>query len=489
MKQLNRDTFTAPQYPTRVIQFGEGNFLRAFVDWQIDLLNQHTDFNSGISIIRPIDTDFPPSLNTQQGLYTSLIRGLDSDGNAVSQRRVIASVNEELSAYKDFAAILELARQPEIRFIFSNTTEAGIAFNADDKQSDMPPSSFPAKLTLMLLERFNAFNGDTDKGLVIIPCELIDYNGEALNKVINQYIELWQLPEAFRTWVNSANTFCSTLVDRIVTGYPKDEIEALEAEFGYQDTFVVSAENFYLFVIQGPEWLHEELCLNQLSEENQLNIKIVEDIKPYKERKVAILNGAHTALVPVAYQAGIDTVGDSMQDEQIAQFLKQVMFAEIIPTLSLPKDELETFAKDVENRFKNPYIRHLLLSIALNSMTKFKTRILPQLLAYTKTNAVPPKCLTFSLAALITFYRGERDGETFPLADDQEFLDFYHQAWGDVAKGESTIAELVEAVLGNNVHWGEDLTQVPGLAAMVTTFADEIVNKGMRQALTNCFED
>lgn len=486
MKQLNRDTFPGPSYPTKIIQFGEGNFLRAFLDWQIDQLNQHTDFNSGVSVVRPIDTDFPPSLNTQQGVYTTLIRGLDETGQAVSQSRVIYSVNEELSAYYDFQALLGLARNPETKFVFSNTTEAGIAFVESDLLEDLPPSSYPAKLTRMLWERYNHFEADEDKGWIIVPCELIDYNGECLKEIIYRYIETWHLPIEFKEWVETANTFCSTLVDRIVTGYPKDEVAELEAKLGYKDTFMVSAENFYLFVIQGPQWLNQALCLDQLNAEQSLNIKIVDDIKPYKERKVAILNGAHTALVPVAFQSGIDTVGESMADEQMAAYLKEVMFSEIIPTLSLPKDELQAFAQDVEYRFKNPYIKHLLLSISLNGMTKFKTRILPQLLTYQKTNNQIPRYLSFALAALITFYRGEREDGDYPLNDDQPWLDLFASEWPKVTSGEQSYATLVETVLKDAAHWGQDLNQVSGLTESVTAHVERICQLGMRQALAGC---
>ncbi len=486
MKQLNRDTFPGPTYPTKIIQFGEGNFLRAFLDWQIDQLNEHTDFNAGVSVIRPIDTDFPPSLNTQQGIYTTLIRGLDETGQAVSQSRIIYSVNEELSAYRDFANLLKLSRDPETKFIFSNTTEAGIAFVKSDQLDDVPPSSYPAKLTRMLWERYNHFNGAEDKGWIIVPCELIDYNGECLKEIILRYVETWQLPAEFKQWIENANTFCSTLVDRIVTGYPKDEVGELESELGYQDTFMVSAENFYLFVIQGPQWLNQALCLDQLTSEQALNIKIVDDIKPYKERKVAILNGAHTALVPVAFQSGIDTVGESMADEQMAAYMKEVMFSEIIPTLSLPKDELNAFAQDVEYRFKNPYIKHLLLSISLNSMTKFKTRILPQFLTYQKTTNELPRYLSFALAALITFYRGEREDGNYPLNDDQPWLDLFASEWPKVTSGEATYASLVNTVLGDAAHWEADLTQVPGLAECVTAHVERICQLGMREALAGC---
>lgn len=409
MKTLNRRDFPGAQYPDRIIQFGEGNFLRAFVDWQIDLLNEHTDLNAGIVVVRPIATDFPPSLNTQDGLYTTIIRGLNEQGEAVSDARLIRSVNREISAYADFDAFLRLAHNPEMRFVFSNTTEAGISYHAGDRFDDAPPVSYPAKLTRLLFERYQHFAGAADKGWVIIPCELIDYNGEALQALVLRYASEWELPQAFITWLTSANTFCSTLVDRIVTGYPRDEVAALEAQTGYKDAFLDTAEHFYLFVIQGPASLEAELRLDKLP----LNVRIVDDIKPYKERKVAILNGAHTALVPVAFQAGIDTVGEAMNDAEICAFVEKAIYDEIIPVLDLPRDELVSFASAVTGRFRNPYIKHQLLSIALNGMTKYRTRILPQLLAGQKAHGALPPRLTFALAALIAFYRGERDGESY----------------------------------------------------------------------------
>lgn len=477
MKTLNRQDFPGPNYPTKVIQFGEGNFMRAFVDWQLDVLNETTDLQAGITLIRPINTDFPPSLNTQDGLYTTVIRGLNEQGEAVSDARLIRSVNNEINPYQDFAGYLALAHNPDIRFVFSNTTEAGISYHEGDSIDDAPPVSFPAKLTRLLLERFNHFNGAPDKGWVIIPCELIDYNGDALKALIQRYAQEWQLSPAFLDWLETANTFCSTLVDRIVTGYPREEAPALEAQLGYHDAFLDTAEHFYLFVIQGPAWLAEALKLTECS----LNIRIVDDIKPYKERKVAILNGAHTALVPVAWLCGLETVGEAMQDEDVRHFVEKAINQEIIPVLDLPAAELREFADAVTGRFQNPYIRHQLLSIALNGMTKFRTRILPQLLAGQQGNTYPVR-LTFALAALIAFYRGERAGETYPLQDDEQWLTRYQQMWPRVG-ADLSLQELVDTVLRDKAHWGEDLTLLPGLTAQVTASLENILVQGMRQAV------
>ncbi|MCK3658201.1 altronate oxidoreductase [Pasteurellaceae bacterium Pebbles2] len=485
MQTLNRTNFSGRQHPTKIIQFGEGNFLRAFIDWQIDILNETTDLNAGITIVRPINTDFPPSLNTQDGLYTTIIRGLDEQGNKVKESRIIRSVNNEINIYQNYDEYLQLAHNLDIKIIFSNTTEAGISYNAEDKFDDRPATSYPAKLTRLLFERFTVVKGDISQGFTIIPCELIDYNGEQLKKLVVQYANQWQLSSEFIQWLEAANTFCSTLVDRIVTGYPRNEAAELEAELGYKDTFLDTAEHFYLFVIQGPKSLEKLLHLDKAN----LNVLIVDDIKPYKERKVAILNGAHTALVPVAYLEGVDTVGEAMNDAELCQFVQHTMEQEIIPVLSLPKDELQQFADAVIKRFQNPFIQHQLLSISLNSMTKYRTRNLPQLLAYVEKYQKLPPHLTFALAALIVFYRGECNGQAIPLQDDEHWLVNFKTWWQQLSAGELSLRQLVQNVLKQENHWEQDLTLVPNLVEKIAEQLQAILELGMRQALRHYCAD
>ncbi|WP_375753694.1 tagaturonate reductase [Vibrio sp. HN007] len=473
-QQLQRINSDHKSYPEKIIQFGEGNFLRAFFDWQVQLLNEQTDFNSGITVVRPIDAGYP-KLDTQNGLYTALIRGINEDGHSVSEPKLITSVNRELFAYGEFEEVLKVAENPELEWVVSNTTEAGIEYKESDKISDIPPSTFPAKLTLFLLRRFETFNGDASKGLILLPCELIDYNGEKLKQTINQYAELWQLSDEFKVWLNNSNTFCSTLVDRIVTGYPKDEVEQLTESLDYQDNFIAAAEYFYLFVIQGPKWLESKLKLQQCP----LNIKVVEDIKPYKERKVGILNGAHTALVPVAYLAGLDTVGESMNDSEISKFVQTLLDEEVIPTLSMNKEELTEFKDSVIKRFENPYIKHYLISIALNSLTKFKTRLLPQLMTYIEQNEQAPKRLSFSLAALFCFYQGKRGEEDIPLNDEPALLDKF-STWKEV---NSDTSDSVYQFLAMEEHWGTDLANKANLHSLVNEYVNRIETLGMREAL------
>ncbi|MDT0602520.1 tagaturonate reductase [Thalassotalea castellviae] len=481
MQTLNRKNFNKNSYPTKIMQFGEGNFLRAFVDWQIDKLNETSDLNAGIAIIRPIDYDALPLLNEQDGLYTTVIRGINESGDAVAEQRIISSVNKEIPVYKEFGEFLALAENPDLKIIFSNTTEAGIEYIDTDKLTDAPAQSFPAKLTQWLHHRYNTFKGTSDAGVVIIPCELIDYNGEKLKEIVFQYCHLWQLESEFIEWLEKSNHFCSSLVDRIVTGFPRDEHAQLQEEFGYLDKFMVTAEYFHLFVIQGPDFLADLLCLKN----SDLNIKIVDDISPFKQRKVAILNGAHTALVPLAYMANINTVGDALNSPLFERYLKALIFNEIIPTLDLPKDELESFASDVLNRFRNPYICHLLMSISLNSMTKFKTRLLPQLLKFVEIKHAIPTQFTLAFAGQILFYRGNRNGEFIDLSDSQQWLDIFNQLWSKYDTGAINLHTLVNEVLSAQWHWGTDLNQISGFTKAVCDYLTAMLADGVEKTVAS----
>ncbi|MBN1499236.1 MAG: tagaturonate reductase [Spirochaetes bacterium] len=467
------------KYTSKVIQFGEGNFLRCFVDWQIDQLNEKTDFDAGIIVVRPIDSDFPPSLNIQNGLYTAILRGLDGTGSLVKEYRVIKSINSEISVYHEFDKFLNLAADGNFKYIFSNTTEAGICFNPEDKFSDAPPSSFPAKLTRLLYERYRIFCNDKTKGFIIIPCELIDYNGQILKEIIFKYADLWKLEDDFKEWLEETNTFCSTLVDRIVTGYPKDEKEEIEKELGYTDNFMVTGEYFHLFVIQGPEWLKDEFHLDQVN----LNIRIVEDILPYKTRKVGVLNGAHTIMVPVGFLYGFDTVRECMIDETVGNFVKKAVFDEIIPSLDVDKDELKEFANAVIDRFKNPYVRHQLLSISLNSMAKFRTRVLPQILNFRKKYDRLPDLLVFALASMIMFYKGFRNGGHIELKDDQNILELYKKLWTDYDDKKISLGEVANGILVYEKNWEMNLAGIEGLNEKVTGYLKMILENGMKNTL------
>jgi tagaturonate reductase len=479
--KLSKEIFPEyKEYPEKVLQFGEGNFLRAFVDWQIDIMNKSVNFNGSVVVIQPIEQGLIDKLNDQDGLYTLYLQGI-KEGKAIKEHSVINSISRGINPYTQYNEYLKVAENPELRFIISNTTESGIAFEETDQLTDAPQKSYPGKLTAFLYHRFRTFGGDKEKGLIIIPCELIDRNGEKLKEIILKYTELWKLEEEFKIWLENCNTFCCSLVDRIVTGYPRDSINEITEELGYVDNLVVVGEQFHLWVIEGPECVKKEFP----TEEARLNVKFVSDMTPYRTRKVRILNGAHTSLVPVAYLYGLDTVGQSVDDPVIGQFVKDIIYEEIIPTLDLSGEELKYFAGAVLDRFANPYVQHYLISIALNSMSKFETRVLPSLVEYVNRNQRLPRKIVFSLAALIDFYKGKRGDEAIKLADDADILELYKDAWQKYDGSKEALGELVRTILGYEKNWKIDLNKVLGLTEAVTEDLLTIEKLGMQAAVKN----
>ena len=473
MKNLNRNTVKANTYTERIIQFGEGNFLRAFANWMIHQMNKKANFDGGVVAVQPINQGLIKMLDDQDGLYTLYLNGI-KNGKAVSEYEVIDCIQRGINPYENHEDYLAVAENPDLRFMISNTTEAGIAYNTDDKLNNAPQNSFPGKLTALLYKRFQIFRGTSDKGLILIPCELIDNNGANLKRIILRYADDWKLGAEFVEWINDDNIFCNTLVDRIVPGYPRDKIDAITAELGYKDNLVVEGEQFHLWVIEGPAAVREEIP----AEICGLNIVFTDNIEPYRTRKVRILNGAHTSLVPVAYLYGIDKVRESLEDDVVGTFLKDTIFNEICTTLDLPEEELSQFSEDVLDRFRNPYLEHALMSISLNSTSKYKTRVLPSVLEYIKRKNKNPKHLLFSLAALIAFYRGEREEGRFKIKDDQSALDFFATQW---AEGDTV--SIVKATLKNTDLWGTDLTQFEGLEEIVTNNLESIIINGMKATL------
>lgn len=477
--KLNKEFYKEfKSYPEKVLQFGEGNFMRAFVDWMIDRMNKAGEFNGSVVVVQPIAQGLGKMLNAQDGLYTLYLNEVNN-GEAVSEKSIINCISRVLNPYEEWEEYLKVAENPELRFITSNTTEAGIAFNENDKLDDAPQVSFPGKLTAFLHKRYKHFNGDKSKGFIIIPCELIDRNGEKLKEVVLKFAELWNLEEGFITWLNEANTFCCSLVDRVVTGYPRDRINEINAELGYEDNLVDDAEKFHFWVIEGPQWIKEEFPVQKVG----LDVLFVDDMTPYRTRKVRILNGAHTTMVPVAYLYGIDTVREAVEDPIIGKYIAEALNEEIIPTLDLPKEELDTFAAAVVNRFRNPFIKHYLMSIALNSMSKYETRVLPSLTEYLNRKGELPNKLVFSLAALIKFYKGERNDEKITLSDNEDILELYSKAWAAWDESEVGLKKVVEIVLAYDKNWKKDLNEIPGLTDKVTYYLSKIVFDGIQNAL------
>lgn len=471
-------------YPEKVLQFGEGNFLRAFVDWMIDKANRDGIYRGSIVLCQPIAQGLKDMINAQDGVYTLAMRGAES-GQPVENIEVITSVSRCINPYENYEDLMEIARSADLEVVVSNTTEAGIAYHEGDRLTDRPPVSFPAKVTAFLYERYKAFNGDPQKGLLFLPVELIDNNGAELKRIVLKYAEEWELGQEFTEWVNTANEFTSTLVDRIVTGYPRDEISYFEEKLGYKDNIIDTSELFNLWVIEGDKKWADKLPVHK----TDANVIWTDDVKPYKKRKVRILNGAHTSTVLAAYLAGFDIVGDFMKDDTVCTFMNDVIYKEVIPTLDLPKEELESFAATVNDRFANPYIKHNLLDIALNSCSKFNARCLPSLLGYVEEKGKLPKCLTFSLAAFIKFYQGEwkdgvytgtrKDGTQYPLRDDEAVIRFFADAWA-----ENDAEKTAESVLSNKDFWsGKDLTEVPGLKDAVAGYLKEMDKKEIKEIM------
>ena len=469
MQRLNRQAVqNIPQRPIKVLQFGTGNFLRGFVDWVIDNLNEQTDFNGDIQIIQPHGKSPHRDLIDQEGLYHVLIRGFQH-GSLVQENRLITSVQSTINPHLEYQEYLNLADNPDLEFVVSNTTEAGIY--VDDKDSDYQtcPRSFPGKLTTLLYRRYTVFSGATDKGLSIIPCELIEDNGGKLKATVLQYSRKWGLSEGFERWVESSLIFCNTLVDRIVPGFPEESSGEIQKELGFEDKLIVMAEPFHFWAIEAPESLKDAFPAGKVKE---LDVKFVDDLAPYRERKVRILNGAHTTIVPLAYLRGLRTVRETVEDAYMGGFLEAAIQQEIIPTLDLPEEELKEFAHSVIERFKNPFIKHLLSAIALNSISKFKVRVLPSLLEYVKREEKLPEHLVRSLAALIVFYRGNYGGEDLPVKDTPEVMEFFQRAWAN-----DTTTTLVQAILANISLWEKDLNKIEGLKDKLTEEIDRLLEQ------------
>ena len=496
MEKLNYATLKASGYtgyilesaPEKVLQFGEGNFLRAFVDYWFDVSNEKVGWNGKCVLVQPIAGGLSGLINEQEGLYTLYLRG-NENGQKVDRKRVISSVSRCLNPYEkeDFEAMMEVAVSDDLEYVVSNTTEAGIVYDPACALNDTPCSSFPGKLTQVLYRRWQAGKS----GLVILSCELIDNNGKELLKCVNQYIDQWGLEEDFRAYINDMCTFCSTLVDRIVPGRIRDaaEVARLDAENGYTDPLTDVGEVFGVWNIEGPAWLSDKLPFKAAG----LNCPVVPDVTPYKKRKVRILNGAHTGFVPGAYLAGFDIVRDCMHDDTIRGFMNQMLHEEIIPTLPLDRQDLESFAAAVQDRFNNPFVNHELMSITLNSTSKWRARNMPSFLEYIELKQELPRCLTMSFAMYIAFFSNDIQelndhglvcrrpkGNTYTCSDDRWVLEFYYAHRND------RIADLVHVVMTNGQMWGRDLTAIPGFEAATVKNLTMIREQGAHAAFASC---
>ncbi|MEQ8238980.1 MAG: tagaturonate reductase [Cyclobacteriaceae bacterium] len=456
MKKLSRNTTATIQLPIKILQYGEGNFLRAFVDWFVDSLNEKTDYQAGVAVIQPIDRGMVDMITAQDGLFHHMIQGIEN-GELVDEARLNNCIQKAINPFTDPNSYYELASSPDLKLIFSNTTEAGIVFDENDKLGDSLANTFPGKLVQFLKKRFESFGNTPESEIGVVPCELVESNGDKLKKCIQQYAELWQLDMEFKKWIETKVHFANTLVDRIVPGYPKEEIDVITERIGFADNLVVKSESFHLFVIEGDEFIQNHFPAHK----HGFNVKYVESITPYRTQKVRILNGAHTSMVPVGLLSGIETVKDTVEDDLVGTFVQKAIFEEIVNTINIPGEDPTVFAEQVLTRFKNPFIRHELMSISLNSISKWKVRVLPTVLDYLAKNGELPKRLTFSLACLIKLYLSDN----FQLKDDESVLSFF------VKLKSSTDADfIVNATLSNVDFWGQDLSKVSGMSDLVTTY-------------------
>lgn len=498
MKPLNYETLKESGYPgyllekapEKVLQFGTGNFLRAFVNYWFDIVNEKAGWNGKCCLVSPTGSRSGEKINAQDGLYTVYLRGREN-GKKVDEGRVISSVSRCLNPYTEegFNAMIGVALSDDLEIIVSNTTEAGIVYDPSCRISDRPASSFPGKLTQVLCQRFLLGK----PGVIILACELIDNNGKELQKCVNQYIQQWELGKDFARYVNECCTFCGSLVDRIVPGGIRDpkEIAMLEETHGYTDSQLDVGEVFGVWVIEGEESLNDRLPFRTAGLEN--NVFVVPDMTPYKKRKVRILNGAHTGFVLGAYLAGFDIVRDCMNDETVLSYMNKMLLEEIVPILPLDQEDCKKFAAAVQDRFNNPFVDHALLSISLNSTSKWRARNMPSFLEYAQANGRLPKCLTMSFAAYIAFYTSNIQaltekglvccrpkGNEYNCSDDRWVLEFYWEHRGD------SIADLVHAVMTNEQMWGQDLTAIPGFEAATVENLTKIRQQGALAAFAGC---
>lgn len=488
MKMIN-DVISPKYLPIRIVQFGEGVFLRGFVDLMFDIANKSNAMDAGIAIVKPRQSGNLEVFRKQNNIYSVLLRGKEK-GQEVQKTYTVTSLQIVLNPYEEYEKYASMAKLDTLQFVVSNTTEAGIVFDPDDMFDLCPPKSFPGKLTKFLYERFNYFNGAPNTGLIILPVELIDNNGSKLLEYVRHYIQQWNLKDDFRVWVEESCLFCNTLVDRIITGFPYGEEETIAQQFGFYDRLLVVGEPFASWVIENKKDLSVLFPLKSVG----LPVQFTNNIAPYRERKIRILNGAHTSTVLAAFLAGKNTVYEIMKDSCTYTFLYHILFDEIMPYVPLPEKEVREFTEATIERFSNPFIKHMLLSISLNSVSKWRSRILPTFRDYYKDKGCIPRLLTFSFAALMLFYAsaknqsdqivGIRDGQTYRISDDLGVLSQFVEWHTDLPD-----RSIIQKFAANTTYWGEDLTHYEGFVDMVAADIKRVGEIGMRAMLMELIEE
>jgi tagaturonate reductase len=472
MKELNKQTVNKPELPVKILQFGEGNFLRAFVDWMIYKANEAGIMNHGIVAVQPIAQGMAQMLRKQDCMYHVYLEGI-KDKQPVKEVTLVKSIVDALNPYEEYESYKELFLSPELEMIISNTTEAGIRYEEGDDLDARPPKSYPAKVTSLLYQRFQKFSGAVDKGLLIICCELIEDNGSTLKDYILRHAEYNRLGDEFVDWIKQNCHFYDTLVDRIVPGFPRETIDEIKAEIGFNDNLVVKGEFFHVWAIGGDPIIKEKLPLDK----SGLNVLFMDDIRPFRAKKVRVLNGAHTAMVPVALQMGCVTVKDAFNNPLIEKFINQMVRNEVLPAIDEDLSELEEFSGKILERFYNPYIKHYLKDISLNSLSKWETRDFPTVQDNALKLHKQARLAMFSFAALLMLYSGKSE-VSFTPNDTPEFVGFIQKSFDP-----DRIDEWVAGIIGNKQIWNVDLASVPGFADNVTKGVKLILEKGMKGAL------
>jgi tagaturonate reductase len=471
MKELNKQTVHKPELSAKILQFGEGNFLRAFVDWMIHKANEAGVMNHGVVAVQPIAQGMAEMINKQDGLYHVYLEGI-KDKQAIKEVTLVKSIREVLNPYEDYAAYQELFLSPDLEMIISNTTEAGIRYEEGDDLTATPPKSFPAKVTALLYQRFREFAGAKDKGLLFIACELIEDNGSTLKEYVLKHAEYNHLGADFIDWIKNANYFYDTLVDRIVPGFPRETINEIKEELGFNDNLVVKGEYFHVWAIGGDPVIKEKLPLDKVG----LNVLFMDDIKPFRAKKVRILNGSHTAMVPIALQLGCETVKEAFNDPLVEQFINKMVSEEVLPVINEDPEELKKFAEKILERFYNPYIRHYLKDISLNSLSKWEARNFPTLKDNAEKRNKEAKLTAFSFAALLVLYSGKSE-VSFTPNDTPEFVEFIKQTFD-----KENIEGWVKGIINHKNLWKEDLNAIPHFAENVVKDVQLILQKGMRES-------
>ncbi|MFC0558303.1 tagaturonate reductase [Halalkalibacter alkalisediminis] len=479
--------------PEKIIQFGEGNFIRGFVDWMVHEMNKRGLFNGKVVAIQPTPHGkVVPKLEAQDGLYTLALRGIEN-GEVVKSNEIISSISRGINPYKDWNQVLNLAESPDLEFLFSNTTEAGLTYLKEDYDPNKSPLSFPGKVTAFLYHRYEVMKGKPNAGLVLIPCELVEGNGDVLKELVLRYARDWDLPVDYVNWLEEHNQFCNSLVDRIVTGYPKDTIDDYHQLLGYEDILLTAGEPYHMFAIDAGDDVANRLPFHKA----ELNVKWG-DVTPYRELKVRLLNGPHTMMFAACYLSGVDTVLEAMEDETLSEFVRNGMTEEIFPTVKMDDEEKQPFLDSVVERFLNPYNKHYLADIGMNAVYKFKSRLIPSLLDYVELNQKLPRSIVFSLAALITYYRadrvegdflvGKRGTDEYTIRDNKEAITTFTNVWNEFDGSAVGIQELVTEVLADVELWGMNLNEVEGLNEMLITDTSNILQLGMKESLKRLTE-